>query len=103
METVAAAVETAIAAAGEIAISVATLIPAVHADPKKTDVAKETKTANLPDRIFRISHRWMIRHFPEEMTEDARPVAVSRTPEYVSNRKAPELFWQFRGLIWLKT
>ena len=29
------------------------------------------ETADRPDRIFRISHRWMIRHFPEEMTEDA--------------------------------
>lgn len=83
METVAAAVE--------ITIPVAALIPAVHADPKKTDVA--TKTADLPDRISRILHRWMIRHFPEEMTEDARPVDVSRIPEYMSNHHHPSNGW----------
>ena len=55
-----------------------------------------------PDRISRISHRWMIRHFPGEMTEDARPVDVSRIPENMGNRKAPELSWQFRGLFCLK-
>ena len=54
------------------------------------------------DRISRISHRWMIRHFPGEMTEDARPVDVSRIPENMGNRKAPELSWQFRGLFCLK-
>ena len=40
-----------------------------------------------PNRISRISHRWMIRHFPGEMTEDARPVDVSRIPENMGNRK----------------
>ena len=62
----------------------------------------ETETADRPDRISRISHRWMIRHFPGEMTEDARPVDVSRIPENMGNRKAPELSWQFRGLFCLK-
>ena len=42
------------------------------------------------------------RHFPGEMTEDARPVDVSRIPENMGNRKAPELSWQFRGLFCLK-
>ena len=58
--------------------------------------------AERPDRISRILHRWMIRHFPGEMTEDARPVDVSRIPENMGNRKAPELSWQFRGLFCLK-
>lgn len=40
--------------------------------------------------------------FPGEMTEDARPVDVSRIPENMGNRKAPELSWQFRGLFCLK-
>jgi hemerythrin len=62
----------------------------------------ETETADRPDRISRISHRWMIRHFPGEMTEDARPVDVNRIPENMGNRKAPELSWQFRGLFCLK-
>jgi len=64
--------------------------------------AVETETADRPDRISRISHRWMIRHFPGEMTEDARPVDVSRIPENMGNRKAPELSWQFWGLFCLK-
>lgn len=68
----------------------------------KTRDAVETETADRPDRISRISHRWMIRHFPGEMTEDARPVDVSRIPENMGNRKAPELSWQFRGLFCLK-
>ena len=68
----------------------------------RTRDAVETETADRPDRISRISHRWMIRHFPGEMTEDARPVDVSRIPENMGNRKAPELSWQFRGLFCLK-
>ena len=112
METVAAAVETAIAAAGEIPIPVeipitpveavvpvAARIPAAHVVWKTRDAVE---TADRPDRISRISHRWMIRHFPEEMTEDARPVDVSRILENMGNRKAPELSWQFRGLFCLK-
>ena len=63
-------------------------IPAAHADPKKADAARtETETADLPDRISRILHRWMIRHFPEEMTEDVRPADVSRIPENIK-------YWQ---------
>ena len=106
-------VETVAAAAGEITIPVeipitpveavvpvAARMPAAHVVWKTRDAVE---TADRPDRISRILHRWMIRHFPEEMMEDARPVDVSRIPEYMSNRKAPELFWQFRGLIWLKT
>ena len=82
-------------------VPVAARMPAAHVVWKTRD-AVETETADRPDRISRISHRWMIRHFPGEMTEDARPVDVSRIPENMGNRKAPELSWQFRGLFCLK-
>lgn len=93
-ETAAAAVGMAIAAPvetetpavipiipAEVEIPVATLIPAAHETvPKKTDAAVRTETgiADRPDRISLILHRWMILHFPEEMTEDVRPADVSR-------------------------
>ena len=71
VETAATVVETAIAVPVVIPVPagttipaviptapVATLIPAAHADPKKADeAATETEIADLPDRIFRISHR----------------------------------------------
>ena len=85
----------------EAVVPVAARMPAAHVVWKTRD-AVETETADRPDRISRISHRWMIRHFPGEMTEDARPVDVSRIPENMGNRKAPELYWQFRGLFCLK-
>ena len=85
----------------EAVVPVAARMPAAHVVWKTRD-AVETETADRPDRISRISHRWMIRHFPGEMTEDARPVDVSRIPENMGNRKAPELSWQFRGLFCLK-
>lgn len=90
MEIVAAAVETAIAVPVEITIPVVIpiapaeaeilavmRIPVAHAELKRADAAA-TETADLPDRIFRILHRWTIRHFPEGMTEDVRPADVSR-------------------------
>ena len=93
-ETAAAAVGMAIAAPvetetpaviptipAEVEIPVATLIPAAHETvPKKADAAvwTETEIADRPDRISLILHRWMILHFPEEMTEDVRPADVSR-------------------------
>ena len=80
---------------------VAARMPVVHVARKRTDAA-ETETADLPDRISQILHRWMILRFPEEMMEDARPADVNRIPENMDNRKAPELHSQFRGLICLK-
>lgn len=55
-------------------------IPAVHADRRTADAAR-TETADRPDLISRTLHPWMIRHFPEEMTEDARPADVNRIPK----------------------
>ncbi len=55
-------------------------IPAVHVDRKTADAAR-TETADRPDPIFRTLHPWMIRHFPEEMKEDARPADVNRIPK----------------------
>ena len=105
MATAVAAVETAIAAPAVIPVPAGTTIPvviptapaetairipAVHAVWKMRDAAEtEIETADLPDRISRILHQWMIRHFPEEMTEDARPVDVSRIPENMGNKKSP--------------
>lgn len=114
--TVAAAVETAIAVPVVIPVPVGTTIPAVipiapaeaaipipaaRAGLKKADEVR-TETEDLPDRISRTLHRWMIRHFPEEMTEDVRLADVSRIPETKGKNKAPELWKQFRGLICLK-
>lgn len=93
-----AAVETAIAAETVIPVPAETRIPVAHAVSKRTDAAgTEIGTADLPDRISRTLHRWMIRHFPEEMTEDVRPADVNRIPEIKDNRKAPELWIQFGG------
>lgn len=84
--TIAAPVETATPAVipitpAEVETLVAALIPVAHENvPKKADAAVRTETeiADRPDRISPISHRWTIRHFPEEMTEDVRPADVSR-------------------------
>lgn len=74
METAAAAVVTAIAA------PVAMQMPAVHAVRKMRDAVR-TETADRPGRISLILHRWTIRHFPEEMKEDARRADVNRIHE----------------------
>ena len=71
-----------------IAAPVAMQMPAVHAVRKMRDAVR-TETADRPGRISLILHRWTIRHFPEEMKEDARPVDVNKihenTPEPLPN------------------
>ncbi len=47
------------------------------------------ETIGHPDRNSLTLHRWTIRHFPEEMMEDVRPVDVSRTYKYSNIRNAP--------------
>ena len=93
-ETVADVAETAVPAVipvpVEAEIPVAVPMPAVQGIvPKTADAAVRTETGitDLPDRISLILHRWMIRHFPEEMMEDVRPVDVNRIPD---NKKPPE-------------
>ena len=97
-----AAVETAIAAPAETTIPAVIVIPTAPAEaairmPVAPAVWKmrdgvETETADLPDLISRISHRWMTRHFPEEMTEDVRPADVSRIPEIWAKEKPSGCF-----------
>lgn len=81
-------VATAIPA--EAVAPVAIQIPVAHAGWKMRDVAR-TETADLPELISQISHRWMTRHFPEEMTEDVRLADVSRIPEIWAKEKPPSL------------
>ena len=68
----------------EAVVPVAARMPAAHVVWKTRD-AVETETADRPDRISRISHRWMIRHFPEEMMGNVRPADVNRIPEILED------------------
>lgn len=47
------------------------------------------ETIGRPDRISPILRLWTIRHFPEEMMEDVRPVDANRTHKYSNTRNTP--------------
>ena len=80
----------------EAVVPVAARMPAAHVIWRTRD-AVETETADRPDRISRISHRWMIRHFPEEMMGNVRPADVNRIPEIWEDQKPSGCFDSLRA------